>query len=98
MKNNLLFFGPYPPPFGGIASNLYYLLPELEKKGYNVTSLTFSAHNKIIRNGEMTNIFIYKKLFFLKNMIPIVLLFFKSIKLKNDLSFKNFFRTCIESY
>jgi len=98
MKNNLLFFGSYPPPFGGIASNLYYLLPELEKKGYNVTSLTFSAHNKIIRNGEMTNIFIYKKLFFLKNMIPIVLLFFKSIKLKNDLSFKFFFRACIESY
>lgn len=49
MQNkNLLFLGPWPPPFGGISSHLYELLPGLVSNGYNVISLSFTEeHNEI---------------------------------------------------
>ena len=36
----LLFLGTYPPPYGGISSHLYDLLPSLQKTGHKVISFT----------------------------------------------------------
>jgi glycosyltransferase involved in cell wall biosynthesis len=44
-SKRVLFVGPYPPPFGGIASNLVSILPILIKSGYKVWFLTFTDHD-----------------------------------------------------
>ena len=97
IKKQLLFLGAYPPPYGGIASHLYTLLPKLEQKGYNITSVTFSQIDKTIKSGEMTNIFVNKKRYFIRNFLSVMLLFFKSLKLKNDLKLKELFIQCISA-
>lgn len=38
----LLFVGPWPPPFGGIASNLYELLPGLALRGCESVTLSYT--------------------------------------------------------
>tara|TARA_B100000519_G_scaffold203428_1_gene226700 strand:+ start:6309 stop:7523 length:1215 start_codon:yes stop_codon:yes gene_type:complete len=97
MKKNLLFVGAYPPPYGGIASHLYTLLPELKQNGFNITSVTFSKSDRIIKTEGMTNIFVNKKRNFIRNMFSVILLFIKSLKLKNDLKLKELFIQCISA-
>lgn len=49
---NLLFVGPYPPPFGGVSCHLEELLPELADAGYRVRCLDLSGQNETsIENG-----------------------------------------------
>ena len=49
---SLLFIGPWPPPFGGIASHLYELLPGLEQNGYKINILSFSESKQEINFVE----------------------------------------------
>ncbi len=38
----ILLVGPYPPPYGGMASQIVELAPHLAESGYGVTVLTFT--------------------------------------------------------
>jgi len=41
-RENILFFGPWPPPFGGIASNIFELAPGIVSRGYRVATLSLA--------------------------------------------------------
>ncbi|MCX6765347.1 MAG: glycosyltransferase, partial [Candidatus Nealsonbacteria bacterium] len=88
----LLFIGAYPLPYGGIASHLYELLPQLVKRGYEVVSLTPSVDDKIIRSTRMKNIFINIKKYFFRNPLPVLLIFVRAFQCKKDLGWKEFIK------
>lgn len=75
MQNkNLLFLGPWPPPFGGISSHLYELLPGLVERGYNVISLSFTEDRNEITQIErgVNNIYFSPSAHFNRNKIRIL--------------------------
>lgn len=92
MRKKLLFIGGYPPPYGGIASHLYELLPQLIKAGYEVISLTPSLNERVIQSPGMKNIFINVKKYFLRNMFSAINDFIGSLKYKKDMKLKDFFK------
>lgn len=88
----LLFIGTYPPPYGGIASHLLELLPQLIKCGYSVISLTPSSDNKIIVSARMKNIFFNLKKSLFKNVFILHNYIF-NIKYQKDLGFRELLKT-----
>jgi glycosyltransferase involved in cell wall biosynthesis len=94
IKNNLLFVGPWPPPFGGIASNLYELLPALACKGYNVYVLSFIENETEIEKFEKrVKIRYFSPIsFFKKNILYISLNALRWLKFKKGLSLKRYIR------
>ena len=83
----LLLIGPYPPPFGGIATHIRLLAPHLKTIGIgNLVVITFGNKNsddlfegvKVYRRNLKKNIF---KLFFPQN-IKLLLEVFISLRLK----------------
>lgn len=94
IKGNLLFVGPWPPPFGGIASHLYELLPALACKGYNIYLLSFiDKETEIEKIEKKVQIRYFSPIsFFRKNIIHIILNALRRFKCKNDLSFKRYIR------
>jgi hypothetical protein len=94
-KKNILFVGAYPPPYGGIASHLYNVLPQLVKRGYDVISLTNSSKDKIIVTSGMKNIYYNRKNYILRTFLPSLITFISSLNIKQDLSWWEFFKvTC----
>ncbi|MHA8057394.1 glycosyltransferase family 4 protein [Aquirufa nivalisilvae] len=89
-----LFLGNWPPPFGGIASHLYELLPEMAEKGINVYSLSFHTNSDDIKKSEkgVINYFFNPLSYFKKRMWWILVQAFIQIKHKKDLSFKKYLR------
>jgi glycosyltransferase involved in cell wall biosynthesis len=50
--NNILLVGPYPPPYGGIASHFINIIPALKKAGFNVSVLDLKTRRKkAVREG-----------------------------------------------
>jgi glycosyltransferase involved in cell wall biosynthesis len=92
VKKKLLFFGAYPPPYGGIASHLYYLLPQLVMNGYDVVSLTLSQNEKIIKSQGMKNIFMSKSKFFRNNVFHVIVSFLRSLRYRNNIKYRDFIR------
>ena len=82
----ILFVGPYPPPFGGIASHLKDLLPELVKHGHEVISLTWSQKNTINHNNGFKNLYSSPKIFFYKNMLYVFINFIRCLLYKKNAS------------
>ncbi len=83
----LLLIGPYPPPFGGIATHIRLLAPHLKTNGIgNLVVITFGDENsddffegvKVYRRNLKKNIF---KVFFPQN-IKLLLEVFFSLGLK----------------
>ena len=70
--SKLLFVGPYPPPYGGIASHLKDLLPELQVAGYEIISLTWSTGERCHQNNGMKNIYTSPNTFFLKHILRVL--------------------------
>ena len=71
---SLLFIGPWPPPFGGIASHLYELLPGLEQNGYKINILSFSESKQeinFVERGVHVNYF-SPSFYFFKNFLKIL--------------------------
>jgi glycosyltransferase involved in cell wall biosynthesis len=99
MKKKILFIGPWPPPFGGISSHLYELLPGLYDKNNDIYLFSFSKSwviKKTIINGiEMHSISIY--LYFLKNIFSILFSLLINLKQKKDLNFKKYISSNILS-
>ncbi|MDO9490445.1 MAG: glycosyltransferase family 4 protein [Sphingomonadaceae bacterium] len=58
MREDILFLGPWPPPFGGIASNIFELMPGLVASGYAATTLSYTtgADETSISRPYVTNI------------------------------------------
>ena len=73
----VLFVGPYPPPFGGIASHLHDLLPELVKSDYEVICLNRSFKAQINDSSGIKVISINLRRFLYKNIIRFLM---KAIK------------------
>lgn len=92
MKKKLLFVGPYPPPYGGIASHLYDLLPQLVNHGYEVVSLTTSQNERVIQNHGEKNIFFSPTKFFYKNIHSVVAHFVQCLKYKHNVKMKDFIK------
>ena len=57
-KENLLFVGPYPPPYGGVSSHLFDINRGLKNLNYNCHILQFDSLNDDI---EKDGAFIYKR-------------------------------------
>ena len=91
---SLLFVGPWPPPFGGIASHLYELLPGLSENGYKINMLSFSESKQetnFVERGVNINYFSPSAYFF-KNFLKILFTCVIKIKHKKDLSLKKYLR------
>ena len=88
----ILLVGPFPPPFGGIASHINDIVPELINDNYKIVTLTWSVKNKIINTSNLKKIYVSVKEFFLKNILFILFDFFNSIKYKKDLSLFDFLK------
>lgn len=100
MIKRVLFIGPYPPPYGGIASHLYDILPRLHEKGYEVISLTLGARDQSLQSPSMKNIYIdisIKKKYVAKNFFIIILHALMLLDKKKDLSLKKFIKNIIIS-
>lgn len=91
-KDKILFVGAYPPPYGGIASHLYDLLPQLVNHGYEVVSLTLSQNEKVIKNNCAKNIFVSAKKYFYKNIPFAVIDFIRCLKYKDNINIHNFIK------
>jgi hypothetical protein len=93
-NNNLLFVGPWPPPFGGIASNLYELLPVVKSKGYNVYVLSYTdEENEISKNEKGVQVIYFApSTFFKKNSLSVFFRAIKQLRYKNGLSLKRYIR------
>jgi glycosyltransferase involved in cell wall biosynthesis len=93
-NNNLLFVGPWPPPFGGIASNLYELLPVVNSKGYNVYVLSYTdEENEISKNEKGVQVIYFApSTFFKRNSLSVFFRALKQLKHKNGLSLKRYIR------
>lgn len=72
-EHNLLFVGPWPPPFGGIAGHLYELLPGMVNKGYDIITLSYTDDKVELNKTErgVRNINFSPKSFFRSNTISI---------------------------
>ena len=91
-REKILFVGPYPPPFGGIASHLKDLLPQLSNKGYEVLSLTWSNENQVSQNEGFKNLYRSPKIFLFKNIFHVLIKFIQCLLYKKDAKIVPFFR------
>ena len=89
----ILFVGPYPPPFGGIASHLRDLLPQLVKHNHKVLSLTWSDNNRINLNDGFKNLYSSPKIFFYKNMLYVFIHFIQCLFYKKDANIYALFKS-----
>ncbi len=87
MKQNILFIGPWPPPYGGIASNLYELLPQMYKRGYNVFTLSYKENGleEIVIEKGVNVIKFSPVLFFKKNILSNLNQYVFSLRKRNGL-------------
>jgi len=88
----LLFVGAYPPPYGGIASHLSDLLPQLVKNGFDVVSLTWSDDEKITAKPLLKNIFSSPRRYFIKNTLYVLLNFLRCLRYRRDVKMNVFLK------
>jgi glycosyltransferase involved in cell wall biosynthesis len=98
-KTKLLFLGTWPPPFGGIASHLYELLPGLVEQGYEVITLSYKTVDREIYKTEkgVKNIYFFPISFFKKNTFIVLIRFFQGLNRRVGLSLKRYIRAIIIS-
>jgi glycosyltransferase involved in cell wall biosynthesis len=89
-----LFLGNWPPPFGGIASHLYELLPGIVVKGIKVYSLSYHTIQSELSGTEkgVTNFFFNPLSYFKKRKWIILVRALLNIGHKKDLSTKKYLR------
>lgn len=92
-KINLLFYGSWPPPYGGISSHLHQLLPELVKENFELYLYTNTESGKdyqLKENGVSVNYYCHKNIY-KKNIFNILFYSIKFITLKKDLNWRDYF-------
>ena len=93
MNNKLLFIGMYPPPYGGISSHLYDLLPDLNKNGFNTHTITFSTEEKYIEKKNISNEYLNKRKLVFKHFFKFIYFIFRFLSLKKDLTLRDYIHT-----
>lgn len=88
----LLFVGPYPPPYGGIASHLADLLPALADRGYEVTSLSQANYDNIETYSGMKNIHFVAMKNPLRNLWFFISMFIMCLNLKKGINWTDYLR------
>lgn len=94
VKTKLLFVGPWPPPFGGIASHLYELLPGIVEQGYEATTLSYSSEEVEICKFEkgVRNMYFSPTSFFRKNLVKCLIRMLECSNHRKGLSFRRYSR------
>lgn len=90
---NLLFFGSWPPPYGGISSHLYQLLPELVKDNFELhlyTNIESGKDFKLKENGVSLNYYCHKNIF-KKHILDFLVFSCIFFSLKKDLTWREYF-------
>jgi len=54
IKKQVLLIGPYPPPYGGIASHIVNLVPSLVSKGFKVYILSRYDKDEVVKGEGFT--------------------------------------------
>ena len=69
----VLLIGPYPPPYGGIASHIVNLVPNLTNEGFEVFIISQQNRNRFVKEEGfiLININLKKKLFLFLNPFDI---------------------------
>ena len=93
----LLFVGPYPPPYGGIASHLNDLIPELCEEGYEVVTATPSQRAERKRTGSVVNYYINYRQKLFGNVMRVALWCLMCIGCKKGLDFKTYLKAVNEA-
>lgn len=93
----LFFIGAYPPPYGGIASHLYDLLPRLIEHGYELLLLTLDQQSAVQKVPGLKRIFINTKEYFTKNRLKVLLTAFRSLWHKKEMEWKDFLRVITQA-
>lgn len=89
---NLLFFGPYPPPFGGISSHLHDLLPALAVAGYRSLCLTPGREPSTRHFPWGKHIVVDMRRQSISNPVRSVAAYARSLSARRDLSHATLFR------
>ena len=87
----LLFIGPYPPPFGGVSSHLYDILPKLMQMGFKATTLTSAKTDKHYSDENGTHIYLSLTRYFFRHSIGIFFNILRKFLTKSDLPLKEYF-------
>ncbi len=89
---NVLFYGCWPPPYGGIASHLYELLPALADRNVNVFLIVNQERGDMRYVYEKgVHIYYYSHLhLFKRRLFTVIFYFFYFIRKKKDLKVREF--------
>lgn len=88
----LLFIGSYPPPYGGVASHLNELAPQLIKKGYKIVIISPSSVDHQADTEGLKVIYFNLKGYFYKNIFSIIAAFIGALKYKADINTKDYIK------
>jgi len=91
----LLFVGPYPPPYGGIASHLNDILPALKKMGYESITLTTSLQDNRTISDSGEHIYFSPKKYLARNFVRVLFDLILKAKEKRDLPWREYFQSII---
>lgn len=93
-RENILFVGPWPPPFGGIASNIFELMPGLVASGYAATTLSYTTGADEVSSSRehVSNIRFKPTAHFRRNMPAILSKAWRERAKRKDLGIARFIR------
>ena len=93
-NKKLLFVGPWPPPFGGIASHLYELLPGMVGRGYNIITLSYTDETDELDKVErgVRNMYFSPSVFFKSNSLNVAVSALTNLRHRKGLSVKKYIR------
>jgi glycosyltransferase involved in cell wall biosynthesis len=86
----LLFVGPYPPPYGGIASHLKDLLPRLAEGGYQVSTLSVTGRDEIVEESGCTHVHASTRTFAREHPLVLAWSVLRGWGLRQELSTRSF--------
>ena len=82
----LLFIGAYPPPYGGVASHLKELTPQLISEGYKIVIMSPSSEERQTNTDDTKVIYFNRNRYFYRNLLSMFITFVSALKYKQDMN------------